>query len=73
MFTPMSRGTGKSEGLFKPFCAEEQTDLYDMIEWAAVQPWSTGKVGMFGESYYGMVQWAAAAQNPPHLGLLRSL
>jgi putative CocE/NonD family hydrolase len=61
------RGTGKSEGLFKPFCKEEQADLYDMIEWAAVQPWSTGKVGMFGESYYGMVQWAAAAQNPPHL------
>jgi len=61
------RGTGKSEGLFKPFCKEEQTDLYDMIEWAAVQPWSSGKVGMFGESYYGMVQWAAAVQNPPHL------
>lgn len=61
------RGSGKSEGVFRPFCREEQHDLYDMIEWAAAQPWSTGKVGMFGESYYGMVQWAAAAQNPPHL------
>lgn len=61
------RGSGKSEGVFRPFCKEEQTDLYDMIEWCAAQPWSTGKVGMFGESYYGMVQWAAAAQNPPHL------
>lgn len=61
------RGSGKSDGVFRPFCAEEQTDLYDMIEWAAAQPWSNGKVGMFGESYYGMVQWAAAAQNPPHL------
>ena len=61
------RGSGKSEGIFRPFCREEQRDLYDMIEWCAAQPWSTGKVGMFGESYYGMVQWAAAAQNPPHL------
>lgn len=61
------RGSGKSEGVFRPFCREEQHDLYDMIEWCAVQPWSNGKVGMFGESYYGMVQWAAAAQNPPHL------
>jgi putative CocE/NonD family hydrolase len=61
------RGSGKSEGVFRPFCREEQHDLYDMIEWCAAQPWSTGKVGMFGESYYGMVQWAAAAQNPPHL------
>jgi uncharacterized protein len=61
------RGTGKSEGLFVRFGPAELTDLYDMIEWCGVQPWSTGKVGMIGESYYGIVQWFAAAQNPPHL------
>ena len=27
----------------------------------AVQDWSTGKVGMIGESYYAWVQWFAAA------------
>ncbi len=62
-----ARGSGKSDGLYVPFCKEELRDLYEMIEWCAAQPWSSGKVGMFGESYYSMVQWAAAAQNPPHL------
>jgi uncharacterized protein len=62
-----ARGSGQSDGIYEPFSAAEQRDLYDMIEWCAAQPWSTGKVGMIGESYYGMVQWVAAAQNPPHL------
>ena len=62
-----ARGSGKSDGIYDPFCPEEQRDLYDMVEWCADQPWSSGKVGMIGESYYGMVQWFAAAQNPPHL------
>jgi uncharacterized protein len=62
-----ARGTGKSEDVYVRFSQAEITDLYDMIEWCAAQPWSSGKVGMIGESYYGMVQWFAAAQNPPHL------
>ncbi len=62
-----ARGSGQSDGIYQMFSAAEATDLYDMIEWCAAQPWSTGKVGMIGESYYGMVQWVAAAQNPPHL------
>ncbi len=43
----------------------EQTDLYDMIEWIAVQDWCTGKVGMLGESLLAWVQWFAACQQPP--------
>jgi hypothetical protein len=62
-----ARGSGQSDGIYEHFSADELRDLYDMIEWCAVQPWSTGKVGMIGESYYGIVQWFAAAQNPPHL------
>jgi putative CocE/NonD family hydrolase len=62
-----ARGSGQSDGSYELFSAAERHDLYDMIEWCAAQPWSTGKVGMIGESYYGMVQWQAAAQNPPHL------
>jgi putative CocE/NonD family hydrolase len=42
-------------------------DGHDAVEWAASQPWSNGRVGMFGSSYGGMVQWAAAATRPPHL------
>ena len=41
-----------------------------MIEWAAGQAWSNGKVGMIGESYLAWVQWFAAAQQPPHLSCI---
>lgn len=62
------RGSGKSGGQFpNPF---EGQDMYDLIEWIAVQPWCTGKVGMIGESYYGTVQWHAAAEQPPHLACI---
>jgi putative CocE/NonD family hydrolase len=63
-----SRGTGHSpEGEWAFWSQEEQTDLYDMIEWIAVQDWCTGKVGMLGESLLAWVQWFAACQQPPHL------
>lgn len=61
------RGTGKSGGTWDVLGPEQQNDLYDIIEWAAGQPWSTGKVGMIGQSYFSMVQWLAAIQKPPHL------
>jgi predicted acyl esterase len=63
-----ARGTGASdEGIWEYFGPEEQTDLYDAIEWVAHQDWCTGKVGMIGQSYFGMAQWSAAVQGPPHL------
>jgi predicted acyl esterase len=62
-----TRGTGSSEGEFLIASEKEQRDLYDTIEWIAAQVWSTGKIGMIGESYYAYPQWLAAAQNPPHL------
>ena len=40
------------------------------IEWAGVQPWSNGKVGLIGISYYGMNQWQVAAEQPPHLAAI---
>ena len=60
------RGRYDSEGKWYPFVGEEY-DGYDTIEWIAEQPWSNGKIGMTGVSYVGFVQWAAAAENPPHL------
>lgn len=42
-------------------------DVYDTIEWIAEQPWSTGKVCMMGNSQLAMIQWTAAAEQPPHL------
>lgn len=60
------RGRGDSEGRWEPF-RNDITDGYDTIEWAARQPWSDGKVAMYGVSYEGMVQWLAAMSAPPHL------
>ena len=60
------RGRFGSEGDFYPF-HPDIGDSYDTVEWAGVQPWSTGKVGMYGVSYSGMTQWTAAIAQTPHL------
>lgn len=64
--TQDSRGTFRSQGTFRPI-VQEQADGYDAIEWAAAQPWSNGRVGMAGTSYFGVTQWQAALTSPPHL------
>jgi hypothetical protein len=60
------RGRFNSEGEFRPY-QQEGHDGFDTIEWAAQQPWSDGRVGTFGLSYPGAVQWLAAMEAPPHL------
>ena len=60
------RGRFGSEGDFSPIHPDVE-DGYDTVEWAAAQPWSNGKVGMYGASYGGMTQWTAAMGGPPHL------
>jgi len=60
------RGRYESEGKWEPF-RHEAKDGYESIEWAAVQPFSNGKVATYGGSYVGHNQWAAASQAPPHL------
>jgi len=65
-----SRGAGRSPGLLDLWSAREAKDLHDCIEWAAGQPWSSGKVGVNGISYYAMNQWQAAALQPPHLAAM---
>jgi predicted acyl esterase len=65
-----SRGAGRSPGYLCHNNARETHDLYECIEWAAVQPWSDGKVGMNGISYYASNQWRAAALQPPHLAAI---
>lgn len=62
-----TRGRGDSEGRFAPFSASDGADAADAIAWSAVQPWANGRVGMWGGSYAGYNQWAAAAQRPPAL------
>lgn len=61
------RGAGRSDGVGSPLSDQEGEDVYDLIEWAAAQPWSTGAVGMVGVSYLAISQWKSAALQPPHL------
>lgn len=60
------RGRLRSEGNFEAYRNEKQ-DGYDTIEWAAAHAQSNGKVGTYGGSYPGIVQWLAMSQAPPHL------
>lgn len=61
------RGTGASEGdKFVPVLVEPE-DGADTVAWITKQPWSTGKVGIFGPSYLGFVQWLMAKEQPEGL------
>lgn len=64
-----TRGTFGSGGTFDPF-RHEARDGKTTLAWLAAQPWFGGSVGMFGPSYLGFVQWAAAADGP---GFLKAL
>lgn len=62
------RGGGASFGTREgEFSRAESRDAYDITEWLAAQPWSTGRIGMFGISYLGITQYLAASTQPPHL------
>jgi hypothetical protein len=62
-----SRGSGRSPGYIDIWSPRQARDLYNCIEWAGVQPWSSGKVGLNGISYYAQNQWQVACLHPPHL------
>ena len=60
-----ARGSGASFGINSgEMSAAQMRDGYDLVEWFADQPFSTGKVGMFGPSYHGQIQMATAAEAP---------
>lgn len=58
------RGFGGSTGCVDFGGPDEQSDVRTAVTWAAAQPWSTGKVGIFGWSYEGGMA-ASAVRNPP--------
>ena len=45
------RGFGGSGGCYEYYDRDEALDMDTHVEWAATQPWSTGKVGLWGKSY----------------------
>ncbi|MFC2947849.1 CocE/NonD family hydrolase [Virgibacillus sediminis] len=60
------RGRYASDGEFYPFI-HEGSDGYEAVEWAARLPYCNGDVGLFGMSYHGYTQLAAAVEAPPSL------
>jgi uncharacterized protein len=62
------RGNGQSFGLRRGYNDRNETDdAYELTEWFATQPWSNGKVGIYGCSNTGDAAMHAMESRPPHL------
>ncbi|PSN73803.1 alpha/beta-hydrolase [Corynespora cassiicola Philippines] len=70
VLNPDTRGSYMSEGNATYWGRQLAEDGYDFIEWAADQSWSSGKIGMAGNSWLAISQWFIAAENPPHLAAI---
>jgi putative CocE/NonD family hydrolase len=61
-----TRGKNKSASPIEPF-KHDTKDAWHMLDWISKQPWCNGKIGMYGGSYLGFVQWAAVKSAHPAL------
>lgn len=61
-----TRGKRFSQSEIFPYETDGK-DAYDVIDWISRQPWCNGKIGMYGGSYNGFTQWAAAKKLHPAL------
>ena len=61
-----ARGKGRSTDAIVPW-EHDGADAAAVIDWIAAQPWNDGRVGMFGGSHSGYVQWAALKHQPKAL------
>lgn len=64
------RGTGDSGGCLEQTAQLQWQDGYDIVEYLGTQPWSNGRVGMFGKSYDAETQQSTAVMAPPHLSTI---
>lgn len=64
------RGSFTSGGRPRMLLGGSAADAAAVVEWAAAQPWSTGRVGMAGASHLATLQWYTAARRPPHLAAI---
>jgi putative CocE/NonD family hydrolase len=67
------RGSGCSGGTYEVYDPRWATDGFDVVEWIARQPWSTGRVGLWGGSFPGITQFMVAGTRPPHLRSIEPL
>ncbi|KAK4542359.1 hypothetical protein LTR36_006815 [Oleoguttula mirabilis] len=64
------RGCGQSPGKLDTMSKGTSEAFFEVVEWAAEQPWSSGKVGLLGISYYAGTQWRVAARQPKGLSAI---
>lgn len=64
------RGIGQSPGVLDTMSKGTSESFFDVVEWAAAQSWSSGKVGLLGISYYAGSQWRVAARRPKGLAAI---
>lgn len=68
------RGTGSSGGdALDEYPDVERSDLRDVMAWIEAQPWSSGRVGMFGTSYSGFNSLHMAMEGVPQLGAVAAM
>jgi predicted acyl esterase len=60
------RGRWGSQGTFRLSSRQEAEDGYDTLTWLAARPWSSGRIGTYGCSYSGEVQYMLAALRHPN-------
>jgi putative CocE/NonD family hydrolase len=60
-------GTGASFGKLNPSFEVVAKETDDILNWIAAQKWCDGNIGMYGESWQGSIQLAAAGTGNPHL------
>jgi len=62
----LPRGKGCSPDKPVPY-EHDGSDAAALIDWITAQPWSDGRVGMYGGSYEGFTAWAATKRMPKGL------
>ena len=64
----MLRGVGRSGGEWDYGSFRQAgRDGHDLVEWFAAQPFSDGRIGMYGESFGGQTSYSTAVERPEHL------
>jgi putative CocE/NonD family hydrolase len=60
-------GTGASFGTMDPTLQGTAREADQVLGWIAAQHWCNGRIGMWGNSWQGQTQLAAASTGNPHL------
>jgi putative CocE/NonD family hydrolase len=63
-------GTGASFGIMNASFEVGAKEVNEILNWIAAQDWCDGNIGMYGDSFQAMIQFAAATNRNPHLKAL---